>query len=224
MKTLQILSLILIALSTTAQAIPVEICLGESYAYREAQPENTPPTITIVPRASQQLKAGEILPLSTEIVSQGQANLVWCAEMGQLLKNSDDLSLVNYQAPFNILEDQVITLGVNADDYGYVDGDNILVYLLKSSSAQTYIVVGTAQGNVLVYSPQGELKTTVASSGDTHTIATFDADNDQADEIVIAIVIANDSTLYELNGEASTASLPGEDVFVLKADTNNEWQ
>lgn len=218
MRTLQILSLILIALSTTAQAIPVETCLGELYSYREAQPEITPPTITIVPQGSQQLKAGELLPLSTEIVSQGQANLVWCAEMGQLLKNSDDLSLINYQAPFNIPEDQVITLGVNADDYGYIGGDNILVYLLKSSSAQTYIVVGTAQGNVLVFSPQGELKTRIASSGDTHTIATFDADNDQADEIIIA----NDSTLYELNGEISTASLPGEDVFILKADTNGD--
>ena len=213
MKTI---SVMLVALPFTVAA--TETCLGELYSYREAQPEITPPTITIVPQGSQQLKAGELLPLSTEIVSQGQANLVWCAEMGQLLKNSEDLSLVNYQAPFNILEDQVITLGVNADDYGYVGGDNILVYLLKSSSAQAYIVVGTAQGNVLVFSPQGELKATIASNGDTHTIATFDADNDQADEIVIA----NDSTLYELNGEISTASLPGEDVFILKEDTNGD--
>jgi len=200
-NTLKMSSLLLVTLSFAAPAQPTETCLGELFSYREEPPEIMPPTVKIVEQGLPQLKAGETLSLATEIVAQGQANLVWCTPAGELIKNSDNLTTVTYQAPAIIPEDQVVPIGVQADDNGYVGGDTILAYLQKSVATQAAIIVGTTENKLLVYSTTGELQTTInPTQGDITQIATLDADNDQQDEIAVK----NLSGAYELNGELNT--------------------
>lgn len=196
-KTLKMSSLLLAMFPLTSQAQPVESCLGELYTYREAQPEITPPTIKILGQTLPQLKAGETLRLKAEIVAQGQTNLVWCTPTGRLLKNSDDLKAVTYRAPPNITEDQVVYVGVQVDDNGYVGGDTILIYLKKSVAGETLILVGTSQNPQLAYTPDGKAFTgqVAASTGNI----TVDVNGDGTPDTIIGSKTADEITI---NGSA----------------------
>jgi hypothetical protein len=191
-KTLKMSSLLLAMFPlTSAQA--VESCLGELYTYREAQPEITPPTIKILGQTLPQLKAGETFQLKTEIVAQGQTNLVWCTPTGKLLKNSDDLKAITYLAPDIITEDQVIAIGVQADDNGYVGGDTIFVYLRKSVAGQTLIVTGTNHNSQLAYTPDGKAFTGQVSASTGNII--IDINGDGTPDTIIGSKTADEITI-----------------------------
>ncbi|MDD2814256.1 MAG: VCBS repeat-containing protein [Thiotrichaceae bacterium] len=192
-KTLKMSSLLLAMFPLTSQAQAVESCLGESYSYREAPPEITPPTIKILGQTLPQLKAGETLRLKAEIVAQGQTNLVWCTPTGQLLKNSDDLRAVIYRAPDIITEDRVVAIGAQADDNGYVGGDTIFVYLRKSVAGETLILVGTSQNPQLAYTPDGKAFTgqVAASTGNI----TVDVNGDGTPDVIIGLKTADEITI-----------------------------
>lgn len=218
-NTLKMSSLLLVTLSFAAPAQPTDACLGELFSYREEPPEITPPpTVKIVEQGLPQLKAGETLSLTTEIVAQGQATLMWCAPTGEFMPNAENLTTVTYQAPPVIVEDIVVPIGVQADDNGYVGGDTILAFLQKSVATQAAIVVGTTENKLLVYSPAGTLQTSIdVTQGNIYQIAALDADNDQQDEIAVK----NLSGVYELNGELNSTATAQTD-FMVKADVDGD--
>ena len=217
-NTLKMSSLLLVTLSFAAPAQPTDACLGELFSYREEPPEITPPTVKIVEQGLPQLKAGETLSLTTEIVTQGQPTLMWCAPAGEFMPNAENLTTVTYQAPPVIVEDIVVPIGVQADDNGYVGGDTILAFLQKSVATQAAIVVGTTENKLLVYSPAGTLQTSIdVTQGDIYQIAALDADNDQQDEIAVK----NLSGVYELNGELNSTATAQTD-FMVKVDVDGD--
>jgi hypothetical protein len=222
-KILAQFSILLLVFSNTAYANVVgDICLGYfDTQTQELSSVETLPSITIAHDKSSypKLSAGETLNLSTTytIAPTGTPSYFWCVQKGDLTTNATDFNNIIYAAPRQIDKDELIYLGVQlGDDLGYVGGDNLVIQLVKSSVPEGYIIVGTNQNNVLVYSPQGDVFQTIPVSTTQAIVATKDIDTDSIEEIVVQ----NDAT-YEVTGEPTNIPVTN-DMFVIQANVQGD--
>jgi hypothetical protein len=195
------------------------VCTGHFFEQSEEIPDVTPPTVRMITHQLLQLKAGESLVVSLEhTTDSGEASFFSCADKGQLVAEVPDFSQIKYTAPPYIKETQIIKWGVQiSDNLGYVGGDSLLLRLIASGAGNPYIVVGTSDNKILIYSLTGNLENDIAAIA--QQLDALDSDNDDLDEI-----IADDGTniaVYEFNGEISEP-LSLDDAFFVKADVNGD--
>ena len=214
-------AMIAIALATplTVYAANDAVCIGSFPEQTEEIPDVTPPTVQLITDKMLQLKAGESLLVSVDYTTDGgEPSLFSCVDTGQLVAEAADFSQLKYTAPPYIKETQIIRWGVQiSDNLGYVGGDSLLLRLVAGGSGYPYIIVGTNDNKILIYSPTGDLKHDFAAIA--QQLATIDSDNDGMDEIVADD--GNSITVYEFNGELSEP-LSVDSVFFVKADVNGD--
>ena len=212
---------IVLATPLTIYAANEPVCIGNFFEQGEEVPDVTPPTVRMITNQMLQLKAGESLVVSLDYTTDGdEPSLFSCVDQGKLLAETADFSQIKYTAPAYIKETQIIRWGVQiSDNLGYVGGDSLLLRLVASGTAgNSYIIVGTDDNQILIYSPTGDLESDIAAIA--QQLATIDSDDDGADEI--AASDGNNVTVYEFNGENSEPATLQDSVFLLKADVDGD--
>jgi len=212
---------IVLATPLTVYAANEPVCIGNFFEQGEEVPDVTPPTVRMITSQLLQLKAGESLVVSLDYTTDGdEPSLFSCVDQGQLLAETADFSQLKYTAPAYIKETQIIRWGVQiSDNLGYVGGDSLLLRLVASGAAgNPYIIVGTDDNQILIYSPTGDLESDIAAIA--QQIAAIDSDDDGVDEI--AASDGNNVTVYEFNGENSEPAILQDSVFLVKADVDGD--
>ncbi len=209
---------IALALATTSFTINAkEFCIGNFFSQTEEIPDVNPPTVRIITDQLLQLKAGESLTFTLDYTNDsGEADFFSCVDKGSLTQI--DSGQLTYTAPPFIGKTEIIKLGTQiSDNLGYVGGDSLLLRLFASGEANSYIVVGTSDGKILIYSFTGNLENDITEIAEQ--LDAIDSDDDSLDEI-----IADDGTnisVYEFNG-TSSEPLSLDDAFFVKADINGD--
>lgn len=194
-------------------------CIGNFFEQGEEIPDVTPPTVKMITNQMLQLKAGESLVVSLDYTTDGdEPSFFSCVDEGQLV--TADFSQLEYTAPSYIKETQVIQWGVQvSDNLGYVGGDSLLLRLVASGAAgYPYIIVGTDDNKILIYSPSGDLENDMAAIA--QQLAALDSDDDGVDEI--AASDGSQIAVYEFNGENSEPATLQDSIFLVKADVDGD--